>query len=138
MIPPHSSRFTWRRAIFWAFCTASFLLAARRTEFAGRALLLALLASTALALVLHIYARWLARLEARFRYVHPRKFQVTMLLMFYGCSGAALLLVALSPWLTSWWVASPLGAATGYFIAPALMASAAGFMFPTQQGETVA
>jgi hypothetical protein len=116
----------------------SFALAARHTEFAGRELLLALLASAALALVLYFYSRWLARLEARFRLVHPRKFRMTTLLMFYGCSGAAFLLVALSPWLASCWGESPLGTATGYFIAPALMASAAGFLFPTQQGEAAA
>jgi hypothetical protein len=138
MILPHSSNFAWRRAIFWSFCIASFALAARRTELADRALLLALLASAALALALYFYSRWLARLEARFRSVHPRKYRMTTLLMFYGCSGAALLLVALSPWLTSWWVDSPLGAATGYFVAPALMASAAGFLWPTQQGESAA
>ena len=138
MIPPHSSRFTWRPAIFWVFGLASFALAAFRTELAGRALLLAFLASAALALVLYFYSRWLARLEARFRLVHPRKFRMTTLLMFYGCSGAAILLVVLSPWLASWWGDSPLGAATGFFIAPTLMAAAAGFIFPAQQGKAAA
>jgi hypothetical protein len=138
MMLPHSSHFTWRRTIFWVFCTASLALAARNTALPGRYLAFALLASAAFALVLYYYSRWLARIEARFKSVHPRKFQVTTLLMFYGCSGAAFLLVALSPWLASWWVTSPLGSATGYYIAPALMASAAGFISQAQQGEAVA
>jgi hypothetical protein len=138
MILPHSSHFTWRRAIFWVFCATSLALAASNTTLPARYLALALLASAALALVLYCYSRWLSRIEARFRSVHPRKFLVTTLLMFYGCSGAALLLVALSPWLESWWVTSPLGSATGYYIAPALMACAAGFISQAQQGEAVA
>jgi hypothetical protein len=138
MMLPHSSHFIWRRTIFWVFCTASLALAARNTALRGQYLALALLASAALALVIYYYSRWLAGIEARFRSVHPRKFQVTTLLMFYGCSGAAFLFVALSPWLASWWATSPLGSATGYYIAPALMASAAGFISQVQQGEAVA
>lgn len=138
MIAPHSSRFTLRQTIYWAFSAASLTLAARTSDLSGRDLILALVASACLAAVIYLYTRWLARLESRFRSVHPRKYRMTILLMFYGCSGAAFLMAALSPWLVSWWASPPLGPATGYFIAPALLASAAGFIHSWQDGHTVA
>lgn len=138
MILPHSSRFIWRRTIFWLFCAASLLLAAVKSTLDGRHFALALLASATLSLVLYYYSRWLAGIEARFRSVHPRRFRVINLLMFYGNSAAAMILLALWPWLASWWTTVPLDSAAGYFIAPALMASAAGFSFHGYHGEAVA
>jgi hypothetical protein len=135
---PHSSRFSFRPALFWSLTLIAGGLAARASSLSGRGLAVAFLAAAGLAVAVHVYARWLAGIESRFRRVHPRTFRGTMLAMFYGCSGVSLLLLTLSPWLARWWPASPLGAATGYFLAPVFLAAAAGFIGVWHKADTVA
>jgi hypothetical protein len=135
MIMPHSSRFSLRPVLFWSLTLISAGLAARVSSLSDRGLAVAFLVAAGVAVAVHFYARWIAGIESRFKLVHPRKFRSTMLGMFYACIGVSLLLLTFSPWLARWWSTSPLGGATGYFLAPVFLAAAAGFIRVWHQAE---
>src|SRR5215813_1818146 len=83
MIFPHQESFRFRGLLYWSCSFCSLILAWRTPGLELRTFVLAGLGTTILAWVAYRYALWLQRIEQRFRHVHPRKFEVSVIVCFY-------------------------------------------------------
>ena len=92
----------------------------------GRGMLLLGVALAAVCAVLvYYYTRWLVRLDATFRHVHPSKFSFSTLATFYASIGLAAALACSGLWLNRPTPDTPATRAICFLLVPVLLASAA-------------
>src|SRR5215471_792862 len=83
MIFPHQEGFRFRVLLYWSCSFLSLVFAWRTPGLDVRTFLLAVLGTAILAWIVYRYTLWLQRIERRFRHVHPRKFEVSVIVCFY-------------------------------------------------------
>jgi hypothetical protein len=124
MTLPHEKAFRLRALLFWLAAIASAYLAWQIPGIDGRLLLWGFALAAVLAVAAYYYALWLMRLDAKFRHVHPRKFAISTLVVFYGSVGLAVGLYCYALWFTGPAADAPIAQAVCFLLAPALLAGA--------------
>jgi len=99
--------------------------------------MLGVLATILVSAAVYRYVLWLQRLERRYRHVHPKKFEVTVIVCFYLCILLAVASAVLTPRLSASSARTPFANAIGFFLAPVLLTGAAGIMRGTYERDRV-
>jgi hypothetical protein len=125
MTLPHQIAFRFRGVSFCLAALASLYLSARTPGIGRGVLVLSAALATVAAVTVYYYTRWLVRLDAKFRHVHPRKFAYTTLVVFYGSIGLAAGLICFSPLLIRPAPDAPVAQVVCFLLVPVLLAGAA-------------
>jgi len=125
---PHEEGFRFRVLLYWSCSFLSLVLAWRTPGLDVGTFLLAVLGTAILAWIVYRYALWLQRIERRFRRVHPRKFEVSVIVCFYLPLLMAVAVAWLAPRLKTRSAPTPITQAIGFLLVPVLLAGAAGIM----------